>query len=90
MLLHNSTTPRSKYIKSLTLHLINASKMCIPALWNTTDPPTLVDWFKPIDRIADMEELIHQSRDTPIKFQKTWNCCSHYQTSTDYTYLMAQ
>lgn len=39
MLLHHSKIPKSRYHKSLALHLLNAAKMCIPALWKDTSPP---------------------------------------------------
>lgn len=41
LLLHHSTTHKTRYHKSLSLHLINAAKMCIPARWKTTTPQPL-------------------------------------------------
>lgn len=64
--------------------------MCIPALWKATTPPTLVDWFRHINKIADMEELIHQARDTPTKFQKIWMCWRYFQTSTEYSQIICR
>lgn len=72
------------YKKSLTLHLINAAKQCIPMFWRQTNPPTTYHWFCRIDRIAEIEVLIHQARENPTKFQKTWACWSHFKETADY------
>lgn len=89
MLLHHSI-PKRHYQRSLVLHLLNAAKMCIPTLWKSSKPPTTTAWLKRIAKIAEMEELIHQSKDTPTNFRKIWSCWQHYQTTNEYTHLLSQ
>lgn len=78
-LLHHTPGSPGSYKKSLTLHLINAANLCIPAHWRHPAPPTLEEWIRRVDRIANMEQLIAQAKDTPTKFQTTWACWLHYR-----------
>lgn len=48
--------------------LINAAKMCIPRLWGTPRVASLANWYKRIDKIAEMEELYFNF--TRLSFQK--------------------
>lgn len=81
-----STTPlpHSAYKKSLTLYLISAAKQSIPVFWRQTNPPTISYWFLCIERIAEMEALIHQSKENPTKFQKIWVCWLHFKVTANY------
>lgn len=83
-LLHRSTIPTHTYFRSLAMHLINAAKMCVPTKWHSPDPPTIADWFNRIQKTMVMEDLIHQARDTPAKFTKTWACWLHFITTDEY------
>lgn len=78
-LLHHTTIPRSKYKNSLVLHLINAANQCIPVHWRSTSPPTISEWICRVDKTAEMENLIHQSRDKPTKYWEIWACWLHYK-----------
>lgn len=80
-LLHHTSLPRKTHGKSLTLHLINAATQCIPLHWKTTTPPTVAEWFKRVNKIEDMERIIHQTRDAHDKFRNTWACWTHYRES---------
>lgn len=80
-LLHHRQGSPSSYKKTLTIHLINAANLCIPARWRNPSPPTVQDWTLRVDRIAEMEQLISQAADTPTKFQATWACWTHYRSS---------
>lgn len=84
-LLHHTHASLRSYKKSLTLHLINAANLCIPALWRNTTPPTVQDWIRRVDRIADMENLISQSTDHPTKFYVTWASWLHYKQTQSRT-----
>lgn len=44
-LLHHTSIPYSACKKSLTLHLINAAKQCLPLHWKSPNPPTIADWY---------------------------------------------
>lgn len=83
-LLHHSTIPTRSYLCSLAMHMVNAAKMCIPCKWRSPDPPTIADWYKRIQKTAEMEELIHKTKDTPTKFTHTWACWLHFLTTDDY------
>lgn len=61
-LLHHSTLPTKTYHQSLALHLINAAKMCIPVHWRSPQPPTIAEWIKHVNKVAEMED--HQAHDT--------------------------
>lgn len=67
------------------MHMISAANMCIPRKWRSPDPPTIKDWFIQIQKIAEMEDLIHQARDSPSKFIHLWSSWLQF-TKTD-TYL---
>lgn len=66
------------------MHLINAAKQCIPVHWNSKKIPTLKEWFIRIQKVAEMEKLIHTARDSPTKFSRKWACWTHYQTLPEY------
>lgn len=68
------------------MHMVNAAKMCIPANWRYLEP-SVADWFAWIQKTADMEELIHQAKDTPSKFEKIWSCWLHFITTDEYKQL---
>lgn len=87
-LLHHSSISHYAYKKSLTLHLVNAAKQCIPVLWRNTDPPTIAMWLKHIERIAGLENLIHQANDSPSKYGKIWACWIHFRESPKYQELL--
>lgn len=87
-LLHHTTLPQSIYRKSLALHLINTAKQCVPLFWRKINPPKISDWLKRIDKIAEMEDLIHQANDNPIKFSKTWACWLHFRESSEFQTLL--
>lgn len=83
-LLHHSPQPHRTYHKSLTMHMINAARQCIPIYWGSPQIPTVKEWFHRIRKTAEMEELIHISRDTPSKFSTKWACWVHFQTTPAY------
>lgn len=56
-LLHHTAIPQSTYKRSLALHLINATKMCISVHWRENDPLTIKDWLQRTKKIAEMEDL---------------------------------
>lgn len=87
-LLHHTIIPQSNYRKSLTLHLINAAKQCAPQHWKNTNPPTLSEWLKRVEKIAEMEDLIHQAKEMPTKFGNTWACWIHFRDSQEYKSMM--
>lgn len=63
-MLHHTSVPPSAYKKSLTIHLINAANLCVPAKWRNTIPPTIEDWFLRVDKIAEMETHLPSKRDS--------------------------
>lgn len=80
-LLHHTVVPRNQYRKSLTLHLVNAATQCVPLRWKSTSAPTLHDWHLRVQKIDDMEQLIHRANDTHDKYRETWACWTHYRES---------
>lgn len=83
-LLHHSKTHIPTYKHSLAMHLVNAAKMCVPYKWRSTEPPTIKEWFHRIQQTKNMEDLIHQSKDSQTKFTKTWACWIHFTTTNEY------
>lgn len=51
-LLHPTSIPQSAYKRSLTLHSMNAAKMCIPAHWREINPSTIKEWLQRIKKNA--------------------------------------
>lgn len=84
-LLHHTPVSSGSYKKSLTIHLINAANLCIPTLWRNTSPPTVQDWIRRVDKIAEMENLICQANDNPTKFNTTWASWLHFRQSPTQT-----
>ena len=87
-LLHHSTLPNSVYKNSIILHLINAARLCIPAKWLQPSPPSVSDWLRRVQHIANMEDLIHQFYDSSEKFHSKWACWSHFTMSREFRILM--
>lgn len=86
--IHHSSIPQYAYKKSLVLHLVNAAKQCIPVLWRSSDSPTVAMWFKRIDKVSELESLIHQANDNPSKYGKIWACWTHFRASPKYQELL--
>lgn len=80
LLQHTPVSPGS-YNNSLTIHLIKAASLCIPAIWRSTSPPTIQEWIRRVDKIAEMEKLICQANDNPTKFNTTWACWLNFRQS---------
>ena len=87
-LLHLSSLPNSVYKGSIVVHLINAAKLCIPIKWLQTSPPRISDWIRKVDHIANMEELISQSKNSCRSFSDKWACWSNFSRSTEYLSLL--
>lgn len=62
-ILHHTSIPQSAFRRSLTLHLINTSKMCIPGEKRTSLLKKNGSNF-----FAEMEDLVLQAKETPDKF----------------------
>lgn len=81
------------YICSLVLevsryHMINAAKLYIPLHWGSPRFPTVPEWLNRIDKIPEVEELIHIARDSPSKFSQIWACWTHFCSTERYLTLM--
>lgn len=87
-LLHHQVSKDIPYHKSLAMMLINAAKMCIPKPWGTSKAPSVADWYKRINKIAGIEELISISQNSPHKFSSSWACWIHFWSSKDYSQMM--
>lgn len=81
-LLHHSSLPNKIYHNSLAMHMINAAKQCIPLHWNSLKTPSIKEWLSRINKIVEMEELIHITRDIPNKFGTKWECQTRFQSTT--------
>lgn len=66
--LHHSPLPHKSYHKSLAMHMINAAKQCIPIHGGSPHHSSIKEWFNRIKKVAEMEELIHIARDTPVRY----------------------
>lgn len=71
-LLHLTERPTPKYKQSLTIHLVNAARVCIHMLWRQTQPPTSVLWYAKINDILHMEELNTTLNMTEENFRERW------------------
>ena len=86
-LLHHSSLSQSAYKKSILLHLINVAKLCIPIHWKNRTPPSVSEWLRKIEHIADMENLICQTKDTPTKFYDKWACWLNFKVTAEFRRL---
>lgn len=76
-LLHYSLGRRYAHEKSLTMHMLNAAKLCVSCHWRSTTTPLTREWFRRLNHIEEMEELISIVHDTLSKFTITgfdWIC----------------
>lgn len=89
-LLHHSDIPTHQYRKTLIPPLINTAKLWIPLHWGTIHVPTVPEWLKWVEKIAEMEELISIAKDCPTKFSHTWACWTHLRTTDKYKLLTSQ
>lgn len=87
-LLHHSSLPMKTYNRSLALHLLKAAKLYIPVLWKSPNPHTIADWIKRVNKIATIEELVHQAHYSSTTYRDTWACWQHFQTTSEYTQLL--
>ncbi|XP_018417320.1 PREDICTED: cip1-interacting zinc finger protein [Nanorana parkeri] len=71
---------RRKYKASLSIHLLNAAKACVPALWRSTQTPSLRLWFTKVNEInqplstilrKDSGTLVERGRTSPRLTQGT-------------------
>lgn len=86
-LLHHPSILKRAYFRPLSMHMVNAAKMCIPIKWRSPDPSSIADWFRRIGKTEKMEDLIHQAKDMPAKFTKTWSCWLHFTTTDEYKWV---
>ena len=63
------------------LHLINVATQCIPLRWKNALPPTINDWHSRVNKIEEMERIIHQAKDMAEKFKYIWGCWTQYRES---------
>lgn len=71
-LLHLTKTPKRQYLKSLNMFMINAARQCIPCHWRSPAAPTREEWYRRLNNIEKIEELISISHETLSKFTATW------------------
>lgn len=68
-----SLYPLKIYKNSLLKHLLTAAKVCIPALWKSTVPPTRSHRFAIITEIQQMEKNLTMTlREQAEKYRKVW------------------
>lgn len=84
ILLHHSSIPKSAYLRLLAIHMVNAAKMYVPAKRRSPESLSITDWFKRIQKTAEMEDLIHQTKVTTFKFTKRWSCWLNFVTTDEY------
>lgn len=61
-LLHLQPVPSQSYYKSLAMIMINAANMCIPRCLGTPKVPSILEWYKQINKKAEMEQFIAIAR----------------------------
>lgn len=54
--------------------MVNADKSCIPVHSNSTWVPSIKEQFTHINKLTEMEELIHIAKERPDKYKSTWAC----------------
>lgn len=70
-LLHVTTIPKSQYFKSLAMHMIIVTHLCIAIHQKSPYLPTVKEWLLIVKCFTDTEELIHVAHDTNT-YIKTW------------------
>lgn len=81
-LLHHTTIPKKRYLKSLVMLMINAAKHCIPCHWRTAIIPTKKEQFHKLNNMEKIEELISISQENICKFTRTWYSWQHFKTTS--------
>lgn len=82
-LLHVTDTPARLYKKSVIRHLLDAAKACIPFNWKSTHPPSIDLWFRKIEEINKMEDLILTHQNRQERYSKTWQLWNIFKYSEE-------
>lgn len=69
-LLHLSDFSKHKYRNSMIVHLLNAAKGCVLALWKQESPPSASLWLKKIANIYAMKKGIAITQAREERFNK--------------------
>lgn len=88
--LHHTSIATSCYRWFLTLHMVNAAKMCVPVLWRLQMVASLRDGFLRLDRVVEMEKLIYVSQDRYDAVYKTWARWLLYKYNNAYKSIMTR
>lgn len=83
-LLHHTTLPKQAYYKSLAMHMVNATRLCIPIHWQSTASLSIQEWLTRVARIEEMEELIYTSQERLQKFLTIFASWKYFQTTEKY------
>ena len=83
-LLHYNSIPRKQYLKSLSMIMINAARQCIPCHWRSPHIPTKMEWFRRINNIERVEEIISISQERIIQFSAIWSNWTAFKVSQNY------
>lgn len=86
-LLHASNIPSKSYKKSILCHLFDAAKTCIPLCWKSTQAPSIGLWFKKVEEIKKMEDLILTKRHQRERYAKTWSAWDVFVFSDEGRFL---
>lgn len=83
LLLHYSPNLTPKYWKSFAMHVVNSARTCIPALWKSSWALTLWDWYLRLNKICDIEELVHTAQETYRNFYNILTCRLAFRNSAE-------
>lgn len=83
-LLHYNSIPKRQYLKSLTMFMINAARHCIPCHWQSNSIPSKIEWFRRINKIESIKELISISQEKILNYASTWHKWIEFKNSQSY------
>lgn len=80
-LLHDTPLTIARYTNSLSKHLFNAAKACIPTLWKNLHPPHKITLAARNAEMQQIENLTMVMKDQEEKYW-TWIPCFYYRNQT--------
>lgn len=88
-LLHHNELPHKTHKNLVLIHLVNVSRSCIPALYKSSSPPTVGQFFSRKIDIKHMDNMTRFLKAMTNTFLNVWFHCKDFFYSYDYSHILA-
>uniref|UniRef100_A0A8C5PTT4 Reverse transcriptase zinc-binding domain-containing protein n=1 Tax=Leptobrachium leishanense TaxID=445787 RepID=A0A8C5PTT4_9ANUR len=80
-LLHVIPLSINNYVKSVTVHLLNAARALIPKFWKQQSPPAIFDWIDRVEYVRELEELHYTLEQDFDTYFRTWYWWTEFRSN---------